>query len=686
MILFPFIGNAQEPIGDEEPSVMVIGTATKDAIMLRWAANTPLGWKRANTYGYIIERTTIAIGDEILKNPIVKKLSPNPIVPKPMMEWESLVNENDNAAIAAQAIYGDDFDVELEEGGNGIMSIINQAKALEQRFSFALFAADQDYEIAKYSGLAYIDTDVKQNERYLYKVYTAIPKEKMEVKFGGVYLGLSDYRPLPEPQDFVGISGDKNIMLSWNFTLLKRQYTNYVIERSDDNGNTYKALSDKPVVNLNERKKNPSDRMFYIDSIPQNNKEYYYRLKGVSPFGEIGPASNIVKSSGRKALQYNPAITQAKLQKDNSSAILTWEFPEEGLESIAYFELNRSDKIKENYQVVVPNISKDVRRLEFKNLQAINYFTITAVGVDGTKRTSFPQMIQPVDDIPPAIPVGLTGVIDSTGIVRLDWNANVEADFLGYRVFRANIEEEEFTQITFRTIPKNRIIDTVNIKTLNGKVYYKVQAFDKRYNPSGFSEVLMLKKPDIVPPTKPVFKSFKADQGVVELYWITSSSIDAIKTLVYRKEKGSDVPWQLVAETDLPEDKFIDQTAKPGISYLYTLVTMDESGLESEPVTPLSISIPDNKVKPEIDRFVAVVNREEKQIALNWKYKPAEVIEFLLYKAEEGKQPTLYKVFTNSENGFTDKKLTINTRYSYLLQAVFNSRAKSPIKKIEVEY
>ncbi|WP_282087578.1 hypothetical protein [Aquimarina algiphila] len=686
LFCFPILGIAQEPIGDQEPAVKVIGTVTKDAIMLRWAANTPLAWKRANQYGYVIERKTIAIGEEILKEPIVKKLTVTPLVPKPMMEWEDFVNKNDNAAIAAQAIYGESFDVELEDGGNDIMSIINQAKALEQRFSFTLFAADQDYEVAKYAGLAYVDTEVKPNERYLYRVYTAIPSEKMKVKFGGVYLGLNDYRPLPEPQDFVGIFGDKNVMLSWNFTLLKREYTNYIIERSEDNGKTFNALEDVPIANLSEREKESSDRMFYIDTLPQNNKEYQYRLKGISPFGQIGPSSTVVSGKGRKKLQHNPAIQEAKLLADNSTARITWEFPEEGLESIVSFELNRSDLIKEGYKVVVPNISKETRSIEFKNLNVINYFTITAVGADGTRRVSFPQMVQPVDDTPPNNPYGLTGVIDSTGVVTLNWQANTESDFLGYRVFRANLENEEFTQITFRPMPQNKIIDTVNIKTLNAKVYYKVQAFDKRYNPSDFSEILMLRKPDIIPPTKPVFKSFKADNGVIALQWITSSSIDAAKTLVYRKEKGSDTPWVLVAETNIPENKYNDTTAKPTITYLYTLVTMDESGLESEPVTPLSISLPDNKTKPEIDKFLALVNREEKKITLSWKYGVNNVVEYLLYRAEEETKPTLYKVFKEQEKRFFDINLRVNTKYTYILQAVFDSGTKSPFKQIEVTY
>ncbi len=677
--------SSQEPIGNEEPEVKVIGTVTKEAIKLRWAVNTPLAWKYAIQYGYIVERKTIAIDGELLKIPVTKKLTVTPILPKPLPEWENFVDKSDQAAVAAQAMYGDDFNIEFEEGGNGFLNIVNQAKVLEQRFSFALFAADQDYEIAEFSGLAFIDSDVKPNEQYLYQVYSAIPKERMKVKPGGVYLGLKDYKPLPEPLEFIGIFKDKSVLLSWNYKLLQREYNSYIIERADANNN-FKPLNDIPLVNFNGKEKKSSDRMFFIDSLSQNDKEYKYRIKGISPFGEIGPPSKVIAGQGKAPLVYNPAITEAKLKPNNNSTVITWEFPQKGLETLAYFELNRSDEVNGNYTTIQSNISKSVRSITVNELKAINYFTITAVGVDGTKRVSFPQMVQPVDDIPPSTPLDISGVIDSTGIVQLRWKMNTEKDFLGYRVFKANFDNEEFTQITFRPIPQNEIIDTVNVKTLNNKVYYKIQAFDKRYNPSGFSKILMLKKPDVIPPTKPVFKSFKADNGIITLHWIPSSSIDASKTLVYRKERGNDTPWELIVEKSLPENTYDDMTANLAITYLYTLVTVDESGLESAPVTPLVIRLPDNTPKHEIDKFSELVNREEKKIFLNWKYDAGNVVEYLLYRAEEEKQPTLYKVFKGKEYTFIDQNLRVNTRYTYMLQAVFETGAKSPLKKIEVEY
>lgn len=683
--LLQFSVYAQEPIGEEPPAIQALGTATKDAILLRWAVSTPLAWKYANQYGFTIERKTIARGDSLLKTPEVKILTSMPILPKPMMEWESFTEQNDHAAIAAQALYGEEFGVAMEQGGDDIISILNRAQVLEQRFAFALLAADQNYEVAQYSGLAFTDTTVQQGERYLYRIRSAIPTEKMVVAHGGVYLGLSDYRPLPQPIELVGIFKDHTTMLTWNYTLLKKQYTSYIVERSTD-GKTFSPLDAVPVTNMSERKKNPSDRLFYVDSLPQNNTTYHYRVKGISPFGQVGPPSKVIAGKGRKVVYFNPAITAGKLQSDNTSAVLTWEFPEEGMESLAYFQLNRSETPKGNYNLVHDNISKNTRTITYSPLETINYFSITAVSIDSTKRVSFPQMVQPVDDTPPAVPTLLKGTIDSTGVVQLQWQQNTEKDFQGYRVFRALRDKDEYTQITFEPEPKSAFIDTINIKTLNSKVYYKIKAFDKRYNGSVFSDTLTLIKPDLIPPTQPVFNPFKVENGQVVLDWIPSSSLDAKQTLVYRKEKGSTTAWELISGVPLPEHQYTDTNVTHSIPYLYTLLSKDESGLESEPITPLQITVPDNLPKAEIKTLDASVDRTLEQITLTWKYKVEEVIGYTLYKALGEEKLTIYKEFDSDSNTVVDTQLQINSTYTYAVQAVFVSGAVSPIKTIQVTY
>jgi hypothetical protein len=414
-------GQAQNPIGQEAPAIAVIATADTDHIKLRWGPNAPLVWKYCNTYGYVIERHTIVRNGVILDTPVIQRLNTEPLKPKPMAVWENFVAKNDLAGVAAQALYGDDFEVELEEGGNGMLAIINQSQVLEQRFTFALYAADQDFDVALFSGLAYRDRQVKQGEQYLYKVSVAVPRVQKPIVFGSVYIGLQDYKPLPKPQEFTGVFGDKSVMLTWNYKLLEQSYTNYNLERSADSGKTFQQINDTPIANLNTVNNELSDRIVFLDSLPNNGISYQYRLKGISPFGDVGPASDIVEGKGIKRLSHSAALTEAKLHPNNISATLTWEYPPEGMETVAYFELNRSNTLREGYQVHLSPIDKNKRSIVVDNLSAINYYTITTVGKDGSKVTSFPRMVQPVDDAPPSNPVGLTGTIDSTGVVTLLW-------------------------------------------------------------------------------------------------------------------------------------------------------------------------------------------------------------------------------------------------------------------------
>lgn len=682
--LFVYNLQAQKELGNEVPEVKVIATVTKKKVLLRWGVTTPIAWKHANKNGFIIERKTIVINGEIVKSPNVIQLNDTPIKPKPMLEWKEFTEKNDNAAIAAQALYGEQFDVEMNEG-NGLMSILNQAQAIEQRFSFALYAADQDFEVAKFSGLAYEDTTVKENEKYLYTIKVVNVTEKKPIKKGGVLIATSDYKPLPQPQEFAGVFKDKTVLLSWNFLLLKKYYNNYIIERSSDNGNTFNELTNTPITNLGDSKKSPSARMMYVDSLFQNDKSYSYRIKGISPFGEKGPYSNIVSGKGVTPLKHNPFLTKVDYL-DNEDVLLSWEFPEEGMPTLQHFKLLRANKVKGNYTVVNPEINKNERSIRLTNVKPINYYKIVAIGNDKGERTSFPKMVQPDDNTPPAIPTMLTGTIDTLGVVKLNWKLNIEEDFLGYRVFKANLEKDEFIQITFKPTPNNSIIDTVNIKTLNKNIYYKVQSFDKRYNPSDFSEVLKLDRPDIVPPTQPVFTSFKSEKDKVNLNWIASTSSDAKSTAVYRKEKGVQSTWELLVIKPIGDNSFVDENVLFGKVYLYTILTIDESGLESEPITPLKISVADDNIKPSINRFTGTVDREIKKIKLNWVYKSKKVEEYVLYKGAEEVSPTMYKIIKASKKSYTDDALIINTKYTYLLQAIFESGAKSPLKKIELNY
>ncbi|MCV9926823.1 hypothetical protein OIU83_04140 [Flavobacterium sp. LS1R49] len=669
ILVFTIMGNvfSQNKIGEvntteKNPEIQVIARVKKDRILLRWAVTDPVAWKKLNTHGYLVERYTVTRDNKTLPTPekiVLSKVSK----PEPLETWEKLIQDNDNAAIIAQAIYGEDFAV---TGNDNLETIVNLSEETEQRFTFALFTADKDFEIAKKAGLGFEDKTAKQNEKYAYRVSSNVPEKEMNIVYGGVFVSLKEYESLPKPMDFTAHFTDKSTMLSWNFKILSHAYGSYYIERSTDK-KTFERITEKPYTSLSQENTN-NNRIFYVDSIT-NNKSYSYRIQGISSFGELGPYSEIITGKGKSLLKYVPHLT-VKDFKDDTTVTLSWEFPEEGNEEISGFELNRSDTDDNKYTTVIKNIAPKNRSVTYNKLSSTNYFTITAVGKQGSSRTSFPMLVQPVDSIPPSKPIGLKGVIDSLGVVKITWTPNKEKDLMGYRIYRGNTAEEEFSQLTVSPSEPNTYEDKVVIKSLNSKVYYRVIAVDYHYNMSPFSETLIIKKPDVIPPTSPVFTKYEIKDGAVFLEWVNSQSEDVASHQLYRKENEQE-KWELILNDATKLESYQDKKTVEGSTYRYAIFAKDESGLTSNPSPEIALFVPKYTVKPAVKGFYAQANPNTKSIDLSWDYKENDIEGFEIYKATNQEPLQLIQIVKADSRRLSDPTLTINTTYKYGIRALF---------------
>jgi len=156
--------------------ISLIGKSHGDNIVLRWAPSTPGAWSYLNKVGYVIERTTFS-GEQDFDPSSYQLISDSPIIPLPLEEWETIVNDGGDqalSAIAAQALYGEGFNTK----GAKYFDIADE---YSNRYSFSLLAADLSAITAEALGLRFVDRSVQRDQHYIYRVYPSLPSANYKI-------------------------------------------------------------------------------------------------------------------------------------------------------------------------------------------------------------------------------------------------------------------------------------------------------------------------------------------------------------------------------------------------------------------------------------------------------------------------------------------------------------------------
>jgi uncharacterized protein len=250
----------------QEGEIQLLARAKPDRILLRWAPTSSVVWELSNKYGYTVERYTMLRDNVLLDQPEYVVLEPRVIKPKTQSEWETYIDDDDFVATAAQAIFGETFEL-TQNYDQDVFQIAQKTKERDQRFSFTLFAADQSFKSAELSGLGIADFDVKENETYLYRVISNIPGAIYKVDTAAVYLNNSNISPLPEIQDVEVEFGDKSAIISWNKSLTDHFYNAFIVEKSVVPEGVYRPISKKPIINAYSGESEGIDSYFKMDTL-----------------------------------------------------------------------------------------------------------------------------------------------------------------------------------------------------------------------------------------------------------------------------------------------------------------------------------------------------------------------------------------------------------------------------------
>ena len=680
LLLVCWTGFAQSD--STQNQISVVARPSPDSIVLRWAPLHADAWIRSVRDGFTIERYTLVRDNKIVNPPEKKQLSPSVILPWPLERWELLVQDNKYAAIAAQALFGSDFEMSMD--GADVFQIVNKVQENMMRFSFALYAADLSVPVSIALGLRLTDKDVRKDEKYLYRIFSIHQGDTIR---GSLFTGPGEYS-LPQPLDFSAEFKGNIVSLKWDQSYHKGIYTAYIVERAEQDGE-FVRIADDALVTLTPEDKPETRYQYATDSLPEANKEYAYRVRGLTPFGEIGPPSDTVRGRGAVIVRVVPYITEDN-SPDNQVIDLKWEFPVSVEAGIKGFEVRRSSNPKVKPKTIHPHVlGASIRSFRDHAPEQNNYYQVIALGLAGEEFKSPLRLSQLVDSIPPAAPTGLLGQVDENGMATLQWKPNQERDIYGYRIYRGNNRKAEFSQVTTEPIARAGFVDSVNLNTLDRFIYYQVMAIDRNQNHSDLSDILEIPLPDKIPPVPPVFLPVTASQEGVWLQWVPSSSDDVHHYAVYTQPVGRQ-EWTLMATVPHTEDSILSYRVaelEEGIRMNFTLVAVDGAGLESVPCAPVTASRLVNPIKPAVIVSAPEVNREEKLVRIKWVYQQQGVARYQIYRAREGEAIRLYQTIPSGENSFTDRQLVVNSKYAYQVVALFSSGARSALsEEIIVNY
>lgn len=652
-ILFFLLFYSQWAIGQDH-HIAAMADVKPGLIRLRWAPSSIIGWEMGIKYGYNIERFIIGENNADHNKPTL--LTPQPIKPYPLSQMDTI---DERVAIVAEVIYGDHPTPEQ----NGFGAFYESQNRNEWRMSMALLSCDFSPLAAKSAGLYFEDSDIKAGSRYIYRISLAQQPKNMLIDTAVV---VAVPTLLARPRELTIICTDSIAALAWR----KDAYSAYIVERAAD-GKNFQKISDLPVVSPH-----------FKDTLPENDHKYSYRVKGITPFGEYGPYSETVSGNGMPTVDDRPQLDTIIIQ-NNQRIQIRWLLPGNLPDQLSKIIITRANNSKGPF-IAIATLKGIAYSYTDLRPGATNYYRIKGITKQGKAIYSFPYFAQLIDTIPPATPTGVKGVVDSAGIVFLQWNGNTEADLLGYRVFRANSLKEEFVEVAGKVINTPSFTDTITLHTLSTSIYYTVIAVDKNYNTSPYSISIQLKRPDTIAPSPALFtKAFSTDTAII-LEWNNSSSEDAVRYILYRINTKDSLRQQLaIWDTAYLKTSLKDAALQQGNTYFYQIAVYDDSG--NNAIETSGDVWFETGIRPAVKTWSA--SKQNKAIKLHWQYNAENVKQYRIYRAKNNDLFTLYTTQDGTKTEFIDNMLFLGNVYKYKITAVLRGDIKSAMSKVvEVIY
>lgn len=665
---------SQERTLDQDHQIHVLAKKTDNQAVIRWGTSSPESWFLGNKYGYKLGRAELDEEGLLVEKSYI--ILADTIRPEQKEVWIAKAEESNNDYIAGalETVHGEWRAAYL---GNDLTSAILKNEEINNRYTFCHFICDMDGEAATLSGLRFTDTTIDPQKEYVYYVYANIPSFFLEYPQTN-HASTLNFQGEATPLNIIEEAKDSVIIIRWERENNAKRYSAYHIERSTD-GTNYQRLNRLPIVTGFSKDQLPGDKWnLYQDSV-DNYISYYYRLRGIDPFGDTSAPSNSIKTYARDLTPPSMPQDLSSTQLDETSLQLDWSYtPSEPIQGFYIYKSRSADAAFHKASTLLDPTKTSYLDENIALLPGA-FYQIAALDTAGNYAYSNVHYATIIDTIPPSIPTGLHGVCDSNGIVTLRWNRNPDLDVIGYKVQFANDDEHEFSMLTGQAIKDTVFIDTVALNTTTQHVFYKVFAVDHMYNYSKQSPSIKVDRADTLKPTSPIIKSYQVEENAIAFQWTRSKSEDVKHHTIFKKEKGGQ--WEAVAVLDKMAESYIDSLITAGQWYEYKVQAEDFHQNVSDETANLRLQAKPEILKEGLDIFTAAL--EDKTIKLAWELlEPLTVAKVELYRSAAGQGFVKYRVFDSMESVFVDKEIMAGRKYKYTAKVVYQDGRSSPFSEV----
>jgi hypothetical protein len=604
-------------------------------------------------------------------------------------EWEQALQRAKTEEEKIQIEISQDFYIASKEKNGGKLDFstgiadLKQQKADEDfQFMVSVLTAIKNADAAKGLGLSYVDTTVKAVKEYTYRVKLVENSSVYKIESVPVTVETIKNKSIYKNKVYIK-TGDTQLGFVWED---HPNLSGVDVERKI-NG-VFKKLNDAPIYTVRGKTYKGVKRNGYSEDSLVNYQRYTYRFYAQTIFGERVKFAEVTGMPRDLTPPQKPFLKQPKHIKPNE-VLIEWEMNKPIEPDFKGFKIGRSEKSSGNFTLlsnkILPSSTRKFIDKSFIKGKS-NYYIIQALDTANNVSSSFPISVTLIDSIPPVKPIFIDGKIDSVGVVTVNIQKNKETDLMGYRLYRSNSPKHEFSVIKegFLSLDslqnkaevQTKFIDTVTLKSLTPYIYYRTEALDFNHNTSEFSEILKVKRPDIIPPTTPVFKKVKVGEDFVELEFALSKSSDVKQQTLYRKLNLKD-EWKQLEILQNNQKKYIDNKVEKGTKYYYSLQAIDDSGNKSDFAITVMGKPYDTGVRPPVENLR--IKKDKNTIILNWEYKlhNSETL-YVIYKQNKNGQLVQYK----NTKELIFKEIANNKPIGYAVRVISKDGGKSKVSKL----